>query len=234
MMNMLGEQGLAHTRSILTDQGRIRFLKDWDSQITTHIKGLRIRPGSEPVIERINSDGETESMILTVTRVEGAKSRRFDYDALKQDWPTLYQSSVTLTAADSPLTLTFPRTSAWNELRSQGWQSAAVHWQDAKRHSTARLQSEAEILSEIRAALRELEAREKTERLGLAELIMTRNRVITPYSYRGSILRVSESRPRRSIDLDAAARHRVLSRYLRWGDVKPYTKVWFKKVTEDD
>lgn len=235
MLNILGEQGLAHARTILETQGRIRYLKDWDADITDHIKGLTIRPGSEPVIDRFSStEHRTVPYRLAVTHVPASRGRRFDYAKLKANEPTLYQRNVTVTAADSPLTLTFPRAAVWNELRSVGWQAAFEEFEDAKAGAKANLTREASTLSNIRGQLRDLASREKVERIAMAELISVSDRTIRPYTYRDGLLRVSRSGLRQSIDLDLAERHPELRKYIAYTDTKPYTKVWFQRAYDED
>lgn len=235
MVTILGEQGLAHAQDILATQGRIRYLKDWDTEITDRLKQVTFKPGSEPVIERFDSaSNQTRAYRLTVSRVDAGKSRRFDYAKLKQAEPTLYQRFVTVSLPDAPLTLTFPKAAVWNELRSVGWQAAFEEWEEQKANAQMNLPTTAEYLSNVRAELRDLASREKVERIALAELIVTLDRQIRPYTHRDGLIRVSQSGLRQSIDLDSAERHPVLAKYVARSETKAFTKVWFQKIKNED
>lgn len=234
MINILGDEGLALSTDILTTQGRIRYLKDWGTEITDHLKELNIGPGNAPIIERPSPTSQTTDRYqLTITRTPATRGRRFDYAGLRAQKPRLYQSHVTVMAPDAPLTLTYPRATVWNELRSQGWQSASADYAAKKAAAPATLMLEASRLSDIRLELRDLAHREKAARIRLAELITERDRTVRPYTYRDGFIRVSQSALRQSIDLDAAEQSPELRKFISYHDVKPVTRVWFKHVDDE-
>lgn len=236
MLNVLGEHGIAHVEIILKTQGRIRYLTDWESELTDYLKNARIIPGHEPIIDRFSSrEQAVVPYRLVVTQYPASVGRRFEYDKLKAAQSTLYHQRVTVMEPDAARTFTFPKSDGLNAMRSQGWQAALSQF-DARRKASAvgspsRAASE---LSRLRDIKREMEATEKGARVALSELAAQRDAEIRPYTFQGEIVRVRGASLKRHIDLTEAERDERLRPFVRKYDRAPYTKVWFQRLTADD
>jgi hypothetical protein len=239
-MDIFSDQGVAHAQTILRTQGRIRYLSDWEKDLSGAIKAAVIRPGSEPTILRPDpATGTPTTYALRVTRHGASRGRTFDYDRLQKDEPVLFHRNVLLTPPEKPLVLTFRTASrsqrAWNDFRSEGWQAAAELYQDRRERSLGNLQVTAEELSSVRASIKRLEDEEDEARTDMAAMILQQSEGAPPSvaSFHGCSLNIRRTQPRRSIDLDLAERRSELRPFIKYYDKKSFTKVWFQKVEED-
>lgn len=236
MTKLLGDAGLTLATEILLVQGRLRYVNDWDTEITERLKR---RAGSEAVVMRRHANtGIKVPHRLVIEDKPAGVTRRFDYAGCKAKAPLLYHSHVTVTAAPSPLTLTFAKAEIWDSIKSAGWQSFAQGY--AGRRATGEVWGfgdQAERLSEVRSLRSSLKSREQILRLELAELIIEKDTSCRPYTHGGGILRVRESSPLQKVDLDLAEKHPELRKFLTTSPRAAYTRVEFRPVEpsfEDD
>lgn len=236
MLNVLGEHGIAHVEIILDTQGRLRYLEDWEKDLTQYLSTTRLLPGEEPIIDRFSArEHAVVPYRLRVTHYPASEGRRFQYDKLKAAHSLLYHQNVTVLAPDAARTFTFPKAAGLNELRSAGWQAAYTQYAD-RRGATAvgnplRAASE---LSRLRDTKRELEAAEKAARIALSKLSVERDALMRAYTFRGEVVRVRSASVKRHIDLTQAERSAELRPFITRYPRQPYTKVWFQRITEDE
>lgn len=231
-----GERGIAHVEIILETQGRLKYLKDWETELKDFLAGARILPGKEPVIERYSArEGLRVPYRLAVTQYGVTEGRRFQYDKLKAADSLRYHREVTLTPPDAALTFTFAKKGELNAVRSAGWQAYFRRYGDRKdmsrRGTPLRAASD---LSMVRDQLRELAAAEKSARIALSELAMQSGALSGVYEFRGEVVNSRENGLRQSIDLGYADRDPVLRQYIHRYSKKPFTKVWFQRIPDHE
>lgn len=234
MTKLLGNAGLTLSTEILLIQGRLRYISDWDREITDRLKS-RAMPATAPVVTRRHArTGERVEHRLVLTEVAAGQTRRFDYSGCKARASLLYQRYVSLEAAPSPLTLTFAKAEVWDEIKGDGWQSFAQGY-DARRavQPTWSYIHQTTLLNEVRLTGAALKSAEQTKRIALAELIMVRDTAPRPYTHEGGILRVRASSPHQRIDLNTAEQIPELRPFIKYSDRKAFTKVEFRPIGVD-
>lgn len=234
MTKLLGETGLTLSTDILRIQGQLRYLGDWDREITDRLK-TRPMPAVTPVVVRPDArSGLRREHRLVRTDVPAGRTRRFDYTTCKRAESTLYHRHVTVAAADSPLTLIFAKSGVWDAIKSDGWRSCAAGY--ASRRETDPSWSygqQVRLLSEVRQLRNQAKAAEAVARIALAELIIERDTEIRPYTHQQALLRVRPSSPRQYIDLDFAEGHPELRKFVGYGERKAFTKWDFRPIGVD-
>lgn len=228
---ILGNDGLALISDILSTQGRLRYLKDWDTELTAHIKE---HPPTEPVVvSRLDDQAVRREYTLKVTHFPATRYRTFAYTRLRKAKPLLYAKAVTVLPPAAQLTIAFSSSPVWDELRSPGWTDLAQRY-ERQRYGDIDTTKAAHYLSRVRPHMRELVAREKADRIELSALIADRDDTIRPYTYDSASMRVRESTPGQRIDLDKAEADPVLSTFMTYSDRAAFDKVWFAAVNPDD
>lgn len=234
MTKLLGNAGLTLSTEILRIQGKLRYVNDWDREISDRLKSRNMPAVPPVVIRRHARTGEHVEHRLVITDVPAGRIRRFDYAKCKAQHSLLYHHHVTLTAPVSPLTLTFVKAEVWDQIRSQGWLSCATDY-DARRavDSNWSYRHQVTLLSDVRQTRAQLKAAEMMKRIALAELITERDSEPRPYTHNGGILRVRSSTPHQRIALDFAEEHPELRKFVTYNARKAYTKVEFRPIGAD-
>lgn len=231
---MLGDAGRTLSTEILLIQGRLRYITDWDHEITDRLKS-RAMPPTPPIVTRRHAHtGERVEHRLVLTQVPAGHIRRFDYGGCKARASALYHRHVSVNAPLSPLTLTFAKAGVWDQIKSEGWLSFAQAY--AARRAVQPAWSyghQASVLNEVRLIRAALEAAEQIKRIALAELIVERDIQPRAYTYEGGILRVRPSKPHQRIKLDFAEQHAQLREFIKYSARKAFTKVEFRPLGVD-
>lgn len=231
---MLGEAGLTLSTQILLIQGRLRYIADWDTELTDRLTS-RAMPSDPPIVIRRDETGRRDiKHRLVRTDVPAGQSRRFDYAGCKQRASLLYHRHVIVTAAASPLTLTFVKSPAWDAIKSRGWTEFARGYEAKRRvEGPWSYREQAALLNEVRLAQAALKRAEQERRIALAELIVENDSAPRPYTHDGALLRVRRSVPRQRIDLDMAQGHEQLSRFMVYSERKAFTRLEFRPIGDE-
>lgn len=234
MTDILGETGITLSTDILLIQGRLRYLSDWDREITTRLMSRAVPAVLPTVIRPHARTGQRVEHRLVITEVPAGRARRFDYTKCKTQASGLYHRHVTVTAADSPLTLTFAKSGTWDGIKSQGWSGCAeVYGERRAVGSSWDYRQQVAALSDVRQSLAKLKAAEQSKRIELGELILEKDSQPRPYTHEGGVVRVRRSAPRQSIRLDLVESHPELREFLVYTDRKAFTRVEFRPVEAD-
>lgn len=232
MIKYLGKESLALAETVLVAQGEATYLADWEADMVQRLRSRPPAPGGAPIIVRAGASGIPERFRLRVTDQPGARRRNFAYGKLLAKSPELYRQHVILTPPEVPVVLTFARQALWDGYRSTGWEAAAQRYGTSREDSGATVYDVAARLSTVRAVLKRLGETESAARRELAELVASRG--IRPYKHEDATMRAVPAKPKQWIDLDAAERDPVLSEFVTWSESKPYKRVWFEKVADDE
>lgn len=219
---------------ILQAQGRQRFLTDMDRSLTaTVLRDIATYSELDRAVSCLDLREGTRDFTLTVSDVPATSTRRFDYAALEAAHPDLYAEHVTVTEPDRDrVMLTFPNVAPWIRARAEGWDVAATEWHTSWPDGAENTDQTAGALFAVRNAARTARSVEDKWRRRLERDILR-----GPYAEKDTygsvargVMRTSPAAPRRSIDLDAADEHPVLSQYVKRTPRAAYRKVWFRAV----
>lgn len=225
------------TTEILAAQGALRYLTDWDKELATRIARRAENRAVDQMPTYRSGVGEPE-LRLRVTQVGPRVTRRFDYAGAKKQAPALYREHVVLTPPKAPLMLTFRakgrgRSTAWDELRSVGWQRQNTRWGSMRGAEFLTLPDLGDQLRQARAAAKGVKQREADLRLEMALAVAAAGRSVPDLSSGDGTVQFTPTSPTQKISIDLALSIDGLKPFVR--DNKPsegYTKVWFSKVAE--
>jgi hypothetical protein len=229
------------TQQILRAQGRQRFFKDWDTELTGRVVSRAVPPNGVMLNPR---PGRPE-LRLQVTRIPARRTRRLDYRRLHTERTDLYERFVTETTPNIPLRLTLraaehmTKSQQWDAIRGGAWQEMNATLGEMRAESLKWVS-----LNDIGTKLREVRDRAKTAasveekaRRELAarilELTHGRTDVVFRCAEGDGRLFTPAAPVTHKADLDAVEADPVARLYVRSSVVKETTRVWFQAEAHD-
>ena len=223
-LNSYGTHAVTLASDLLILEGRIRYLKDWDTEIVAQLNQRKIADASSNVVFQ-TTPGTQSSHVLRATRVSGGQTRRFDYAAAKRAAPALYATYVTETPPAFPVKLTFKsagkwaaRSKTWDDLRSDGWlRMSEIYGARRAPKPMFFATTAAKDLYDIRQMRAPLDEQRTAMRMELAELLVPSIEEMEAVTYGDGKILPGANPPSRKIDLTLAEQHPTLRRFVKLG-----------------